>query len=118
MKKSIQWLAVAAFAVVAFALSGCSTVPGAIQDKTKPIEQNGYTVVADEVSASEQMIMVFGFAASDVRGSLSRRLYQKCLKQAPGADALIEYTIDTKRVTLGVVNVISYTMTGTAVKTK
>lgn len=118
MKKYIQWLAVAAFAVGAFALSGCMTVPGVIQDKTKPIQQNGYTVVAEEVSATEPMVMVFGFAASDVRGSLSRRLYQKCLKQAPGADALIEFTTDVKQVNLGVVNVMWYTMTGTAVKTK
>ena len=118
MKKSIQLMAVAALAVAAIALSGCATVPGAIQDKTKPLAQNGYTVVAPEVSATETMVSVFGFTASDLRGSPSRRMYQKCLAKAPGADALIEYSTDVKTVNLGVVNVMWFTMTGTAVKSK
>lgn len=118
MKKSIQMLTMGALALAALVLSGCISRPGAIQDKTKPLSQDGYTVVAPEVSATETMVSVFGVSVGDLRGSPSRRMYQKCLSQAPGADALIEYSTDTKMVFLGPVNVTWFTMTGTPVKTK
>jgi hypothetical protein len=118
MKMSIKALALAAVAAAAVALTGCTSIPGVIQDKTKPLDQNGYTVVAPEVSATEMQAYIFGYGLSDLRGSTSRRLYKSALHEAPGADALIEYTMDRKSLNLVFVNIIWYTMTGTAVQTK
>jgi predicted small secreted protein len=119
MKKTIQALAVAAVAVAAVALTGCYSVPGSIQHATKPLDQNGYTVVAKEVSATDTQVTIFGFGASDLRGSISRRLYQNCLNQARGSDALIEYTQDEKVVAFPpFFSVRWFTLTGTAVQSK
>lgn len=110
-------LARAAIAAATMAISGCMLYPGTIQDKSKPIDQNGYTVVGDEVSATEFQAYVFGFALSDLRGSPSRRLYKSCLSQAPGSDALIEYALDTKGVNLYWFGLQWFTLTGVPVKT-
>lgn len=119
MKKSIQALVIAAVAIAAVALTGCTSVPGTIMDKSKPIDPHGYTVVKPEVSATEAMVNILGFNVSDLRGSPSRRMYQACLAQTKGeADALIEYSTDIKTLNLGIINVMWFTMTGTAVKTK
>ena len=107
----------AAFVAVIVIMTGCVTSPGVIMDKTKPIEQGGYTVVGDEVSATEVMVYLFGYPLSDVTGSAGRRMYKNALKDAPGADALIEYVVDTKHLTLPIVSVTWYTLTGTPVKT-
>ena len=108
---------VAAIAAVAMIMSGCHSYPGSIQDKSKPIAQNGYTVVGDEASATECQITVFGIGLSDLRGSAGRRMYKTALAQAPGADALIEYTTDVRDVALGPIFVQWFTLTGTPVKT-
>lgn len=110
-------LAGAAIAAAMMAVTGCQSFPGVIQDKSKPIAQNGYTIVGDEVSATEAQVYVFGIAASDLRGSAGRRMYKNALAQAPGADALIEYTTDTKLLNLGLIMVQWYTLTGVPVKT-
>lgn len=86
-------------------------------DKSKPIEQGQYVVVSPEVSATETTVSFFGVTASDLRGSAGRRMYKSALEQAPGADALIEYTVDMKNLNLGFMFVQWYTLTGTAVKT-
>jgi hypothetical protein len=44
-------------------------------------------------------------------------MYKAALAQAPGADALIEYTTDTRDITLGPVFLQWFTLTGTPVKT-
>ena len=111
-------LAGAAIAAAAMVMSGCSTYPGTILDKSKPMDQNGYTVVGDEVSASECQVSIFGFSMSDQRGSAGRRMYKKALAQAPGADALIEYTTDVKMINVPIVSFTWFTLTGTPVKTK
>ena len=110
-------LACAAIVAVAAAMTGCVSTPGVVQDKSKPIEQGGYTVVGDEVSATECTVYVLGIPISDLRGSAGRRMYKSCLNQAPGADALIEYTTDTKLLNLYWVGVSWYTLTGVPVKT-
>ena len=110
-------LAGAAIAAAMVAMSGCSSYPGMIQDKSKPIAQNGYTVVGDEVSATECQVFLLGIAMSDLRGSAGRRMYKKALDQAPGADALIEYTTDTKMINAALISVQWYTLTGVPVKT-
>ena len=117
MTKKVLLSCVAIFAVM-LTLTSCISHPGVIQDKSKPINQNGYTVVGDEVSATECMVTIFGVPLSDLRGSAGRRMYKNALEQAPGADALIEYTTDTKGLNLPVipVQVVWYTLTGTPVK--
>ncbi len=110
-------LAGAAIAAAAMVVSGCHSYPGTIQDKSKPMNQNGYTVVGDEVSATECQVSVFGFGVSDQRGSTGRRMYRNALAQAPGADALIEYTTDVRDITLGPVAIQWFTLTGVPVKT-
>ena len=118
MKKSIQALTVAAFAVAAVVLSGCSSVPGTVLDKTKPLAQNGYTVVGQEVQASEVSVNILGIPVSNMSGSPSRRIYKKCLAQAPGADALIEYSMDVQQFNFFILSVDRYLLTGTPVKSK
>ena len=108
---------VSAIAAAALAMTGCSTYPGVIIDKSKPMNQNGYTVVADEVSATECQVSVFGISVSDQRGSAGRRMYKAALAKAPGADALIEYTTDIKQIMAGPVFLQWFTLTGTPVKT-
>lgn len=98
-------------------VTGCISTPGVIQDKSKPMSQGEYTVVGDEVSATETQVFVFGVPMSDLRGSAGRRMYKNALAQAPAADALIEYTTDTKVLNLSFFQVIWYTLTGTPVKT-
>lgn len=113
----IKLLAGAVMAVAAMAVTGCYSVPGTIQDKSKPMTQTGYTVVGDEVSASEWTVFLLGIPISDLRGSAGRRMYKNALEQAPGADALIEYTTDLRGVNLNIIGVQCFTLTGTAVKT-
>ena len=114
-------LVCAALAAVTLAMTGCISVPGTITDKTKPIEQNKYTVVGEEVSATECTVSFFGIPLSDLRGSAGRRMYKNCLQQAPGADALIEYTKDVKYIFSPIpfipITITWYTLTGTPVKT-
>ena len=116
MKKA-RILACAALAAAAMAMTGCTSVPGVVMDKSKPIAQGGYTVVGDEVSATECMVHLFGIPLSDLRGSAGRRMYKSALRQAPGANALIEYTTDTKQLNLCWFGITWYTVTGTPVKT-
>ena len=104
-------------AAVVMTMTGCVAVPGVVMDKSKPIEQNRYTVVGDEVSATECTVYLFGFPVSDIRGSAGRRMYKNALSQAPGADALIEYTCDYTGLDLFVLNLRWYTLAGTPVKT-
>ena len=114
---SMKVLAVATIAAAAMVVSGCHVYPGTIQDKSKPIEQRGYSVVGEEVSATEMEVYLFGFPMCDLRGSAGRRMYKGALAQAPGADALIEYTTDTKQLNLAVLVFEWYTLTGIPVKT-
>lgn len=113
----VTTLAGAALVAMAAVVSGCSMYPGTIHDKSKPIEQGQYSVVADEVSATELQVYLLGYPMSDLRGSAGRRMYKNALSQAHGADALIEYTTDTKNLNLGVLMFQWFTLTGIPVKT-
>ena len=110
-------LAGVAIAAAMMGMTGCHSYPGTIADKSKPIAQNGYTVVGDEVSATECQVFLFGISLSDLRGSAGRRMYKNALAQAPGADALIEYTTDMKMINASLIMVQWYTLTGVPVKT-
>lgn len=104
-------------AAVVLTMSGCVAVPGAVMDKSKPMEQNRYTVVGDEVSATECTVYLLGIPLSNLRGSTGRRMYKNALSQAPGADALIEYTNDCRIMNIGPVQLLWFTLTGVPVKT-
>lgn len=108
MKKLVACTAVA---IVAAAFTGCVSVPGQIVDRSKPVEQGQYTVVGDTVSSSVYNVSVFGiplppiFADSKgademvdniISSGQGRLLYHKALEKAPGADALIEYSMDNQ----------------------
>ena len=125
-------LAGAVIAAVAFAMTGCLAVPGHIMDKTKPIEQGKYSVVSDSVSSTVYNVSIFGiplppiFTDSNDTGEMAdnmiasatgRLLYHKALAKAPGADALIEYSVDNQYGFFFFVVVGRATLTGTAVKT-
>ena len=114
--KVLAGAAIAAAVIVG--MSGCYVVPGTIHDKSKPIEQGRYSVVGDEVSATETQVFLFGFPIGDMRGSSGRRMYKNALAMAPGADALVEYTTDTKQLNLCFLVFQWYTLTGIPVKTK
>ena len=118
MKKSIQALAVAALAGAVAVLTGCTSVPGTILNNTKPLSQDGYTVVAPQVQASEVSLNILGIPISNPTGSPSRRLYQNCLAQTPGADALIEYSMDVQQFNFLILSVNRYLLVGTPVKSK
>lgn len=120
MKKNMKTLAVVAAAAAALTLTGCMSMPGGIMDKSKPMEQNGYTVVGPKVEAQQWSFVVLGIPFSNVQGSPSQKMYERCLREAGnGADALIEYSMDTTMIILGPLGTITrQTMTGTPVKTK
>jgi len=113
--KVLAGAAIAAMAMVW--MSGCHITPGVVSDKSKPIEQGRYSVVGSEVSATEAQMYLFGMPMSDLRGSAGRRMYKNALAQAPGADALIEYAMDSKELNLCFLVFQWYTLTGTPVKT-
>ena len=107
----LRLIAGAAFISAAVMTTGCVSVPGQIVDKSKPIEQGSYSVVADSASSSVYNISVFWiplppiFSDSNSAGEMAsnvvasdqgRLLYRKALAKAPGADALIEYSMDTQ----------------------
>lgn len=120
MKKSIKALAIVTAVAAALALTGCISTPGAIIDKSKPMSQDGYTIVGPEVQAEQWSLVILGIPISNVMGSPSQKMYRSCLKKAGnGADALIEYSMDTSMIILGPLGTITrQTMTGTPVKTK
>lgn len=115
--------------------TGCISVPGQIVDRSKPVEQGRYSVVADSASSSVYNISVFWIplppifsdsnSADEMAGNViasdqGRLLYRKALAKAPGADALIEYSLDTQYGIFPLppfVIVGRTTLTGTPVKT-
>ena len=108
-------------------------MPGGVADKSKPLEQNGYTVLGDgETPVTSSMtqwgILFFTLPPvfdADIENvivnaadsSPSQILYRKCLKKA-GADALIEYAVDRKVIMTGWVNYTRTTLSGIPVKAK
>ena len=117
IKMKMKLLAGAAIAAAAMTMTGCMVTPGTIHDKSKPIAQGGYTVVGEAVTATEHQIFILGWPLSDARGSMGRRMYKNALGQAPGADALIEYTTDQTFYNFPFVQVLRYTLSGVPVKT-
>ena len=126
-------LACAAVAAAAMAMTGCVSVPGTIIDKSKPIEQGQYSVVADTVSSSVYNVSIFfiplppifadsndaaEMAGNVISSAQGRLLYRKALGKAPGADALIEYSLDHQLFLFPFFTIGRTTLSGTPVKTK
>ena len=123
----------AAAAIAFTAIAGCITTPGVVQDKSKPMEQGKYTVVADSTSSQVWYVSIFGFSlppifddsdsVTDLAGNMTsvqagRILYKKAVAKVPEADALIEYTLDSQTLWGFFFYVGRYTLTGTPVKTQ
>ena len=127
-----RMLAGAVIAAFAIAMTGCVSTPGVVMDKSKPIEQGGYSLVGvDEVSSTGWFVSVFGVPLPPIymdgesvtedilSGSPGRVLYKNALYKVrdTGADALIEYTLDSQSLWLYILTVGRYTLAGTPVKT-
>lgn len=131
---NIKALTAAVMVAAAATLTGCISVPGSVVDKSKPIDQGQYSVVADSVSSTVYHFNILGFiplppifadsnSASEmgenmVASAAGRLLYHKALAKAPGADALIEYSLDHQYGVFPFLMMTRTTLTGTAVKTK
>lgn len=105
----------AAAAVCATLFSGCSTTPQNFVSSSKPMLQGRYTVVGKEVEGTDTQFMVLGFGAS-LPGSPQRRALKAALDRAPGADALVEMSVDYQTINLLVLHVMMTHVTGTPVK--
>ena len=127
-----KMLACAAIIAAAVTMTGCISVPGVVMDKTKPIEQGKYTVVSDAVSSTVYNVSIFGIplppifadsndsaemASNVIASGQGRLLYRKALGKAPGADALIEHSLDSQYGFFFIFAIGRTTLTGTAVKT-
>ena len=113
MKKLIG---MAAIAVAAAGITGCTTVPQNFTDASKPIEQGCYTVLGEEVEGTDTQFLVFGLGAG-IPGSPQRRALKLALEKAAGADALVEMAVDYQVINLPFVAIMTTRVTGTPVKT-
>ena len=107
-------------AICAIALAfvtGCSSFPASYVASNIPVQQGGYTVIADEVTGIDSQVNAFGIGVSRL-GSAQNRAVRDALSKAPGADALIGMSIDVETKNFIFVVVITTRVTGTAVKTK
>ena len=118
--------------IVATVLSGCIAIPGKVTDMSKPMEQGKYQKVGDTVASSVYNVSIFGiplppiFSDSNstdeminntIHSAQGRLLYHKALEKAPGADALIEYSLDYQFFFCLIGSVTRGTLSGTPVKT-
>lgn len=103
-------LAGAALAAIGMTMTGCLVnVPGSVVDKSKPIDQGSYAVVGEDVSSTMWDFTILFFPlpsvfpdAKDNQELISnvidaapgQILYDYAKGKAPGADALIEYSMD------------------------
>ena len=103
-------LAGAALAVSGITMTDCLVnVPGSVEDRSKPIDQGRYTVVGDDVSSTMWDFTILFFPLPSVFPDSKDRqdlfnnvidaapgqiLYDYAKGKAPGADALIEYSMD------------------------
>ena len=106
----------AAAAVCAAVFSGCSTTPQNFVYASKPVSQGCYTTVGKEVEGTDTQLMVLGFGVG-LPGSPQRRALATALKRAPGADALVEMSVDYQVMNLWFVHIMTTRVTGTPVKT-
>lgn len=99
----------------AMVMTGCITHPVEFVDGSIPMEQGGYTLLADEACGEDYQVQVFGLGLS-LPGSGQRRAYKQALKQVHGADGLVSMAIDVQRIDLPFVSLVTTRVTGTPVK--
>ena len=58
---NIKALTAAVMVAAAATLTGCISVPGSVVDKSKPIDQGQYSVVADSVASTVYHFNILGF---------------------------------------------------------
>ncbi len=109
-------MGVAAAAVIAAMITGCTTLPQNFVHASKPMEQGKYTVLGKEVEGTDTQVSVLGFGVGRP-GSPQRRAYKTALSKAVGADALVEMAVDYQTINLWWVYVLTTRVTGTPVKT-
>ena len=79
----------------AFALSGCFSSPVTFVTSSVPVEQDKYTVLADEVNGSHTQVQWLFFTFG-LGGSGQRHALRDALRQVPGADALVGMAVDSE----------------------
>lgn len=88
MKTKTSLLVAACIASTAF-VSGCFSMPVGWNESSIPVEQGKYTVLGEPVEGVARGFSIAGFQLSDLSNP-QVEAYQKALKKAEGADALIE----------------------------
>ena len=79
--------------VALFVLAGCSHYPGGIAPSTIPLAPGGYTVVKKNVEGSDCLVALLGILPLS-NGNQTNHAVDDALKQAPGANALVNVTSD------------------------
>ena len=100
---------------VAFGVTGCMTHPVTFVGESRPVEPGQYTVIGDETEGLDYQVQTFGLGLS-IPGSAQRRAYQQALRNAPGADGLIEMAVDVQRIDIPFVSFVTTRVTGTPIK--
>jgi hypothetical protein len=77
---------------VAFGIAGCFHHPGGIAPSTKPLNQNGYTVLG-KVEGRDCVYHILGLIPV-TDGNELKDAVQDAMKKKPYADALTDVTVD------------------------
>lgn len=76
-------------------LAGCMSSPLTYSASSIPVEQGGYSVLAEDVTGTNTQVnwlfFTFGLGGSGQRHALA-----DALEQVPGADALVAMSVDTE----------------------
>ena len=103
-------LAGAVLAAIGMTMTGCLVnVPGSVVDKSKPIDQGSYAVVGEDVSSTMWDFTILFFPlpsifpdskdnqeliSNVIDAAPGQILYDYAKGKAPGAAALVEYSMD------------------------
>lgn len=79
-------------ALVGLALTGCVRYPGGIAPSNVPLHPDGYTVIGP-VESQDCKVNLFGVLPVSGGNQVSDAV-KNALSKSPGADALVEVTID------------------------
>ena len=115
MKKSL--FAVGGAFAVALLMSGCAGIAtnnGGIAPMLQPVAGNDYTVIKRDVKASAKLMSYF--TCVNIGDVSYETLKKEALKQAPGAQDLVDVKMDYAMKNICGINEVTVTLTGTAVK--
>jgi hypothetical protein len=77
-------------------LVGCTHTSGGVAPSNVPIEPGKYRVLKTDAHGSDCLVALLGFIPVS-GGNETRRAVSSALKDAPGADALVNITADSYR---------------------